>query len=356
MLLPLGAARCRVRLQCWVTGDRSGIPTSKDTGDRYLEWACRHRLGVCKAGSMVAPSGEQFEISAAGYRAVVTECGAGLRILEYGGLPLIDGYPTDRMAFGGRGQLLMPWPNRIGDGRYSFDGTEQQLPLSEPKRHNASHGLVRWVSWSLEEHTANSVALVYRLPAQSGYPWTLDLRVVYDLSASGLTVTQSATNLSPARAPYACGGHPYLTVGEGPVDEWELTMPAGSMMLTDDRLLPVETVGVEGTGFDFRFPRPIRDTVFDHAFTGLAANRTGGADVIVRGPDRGVQLWVDQRIGWLQVYSGDDVPATARRSLAVEPMTAPPDAFRSGTDLTVLGPAGSPTDELTVTWGILALD
>ena len=64
---------------------------------------------------------------------------------------------------------------------------------------------MRWAAWTLEEHTAPSVSLRYRLMAQSGYPWTLDLHVLYDLSADGLTVTQTATNLAADPAPYAQG-------------------------------------------------------------------------------------------------------------------------------------------------------
>src|SRR4051812_49890917 len=122
------------------------------------------------------------------------------------------------MSTAGRGQLLMPWPNRIRDGRYSFSGRDHQLPLSEPAAGNASHGLVRWAAWTLEELSSASVSLTYRLMAQSGYPWTVDLHVLYDLSADGLTVTQTATNLSASPAPYASGAHPYLRVGDGGVD------------------------------------------------------------------------------------------------------------------------------------------
>src|SRR5690606_28899651 len=106
---------------------------------------------------MVMPSGDQFEIAAHGYHAVVTESGAALRVLTHHGRPLIDGFAEDAMASGGRGQLLMPWPNRIRDGRYSFAGREHQLALTEPARHNASHGLARWAAWTVEEHTPNSV-------------------------------------------------------------------------------------------------------------------------------------------------------------------------------------------------------
>ena len=288
----------------------------------------------------------------------MTESGGALRSLTYAGRPLLDGFAEDEQSPGGRGQLLMPWPNRIRDGRYAFDGAELQLPLTEPSRHNASHGLARWVAWALEEHTANSVSLQYRLMAQTGYPWLLDLHVLYDLCANGLTVTQTATNLSPCAAPYACGAHPYLAVGPGPVDDWELTLPAATRALSDERLLPVAKESVEGTAYDFRVARPLRDTVLNHAFTDLERDEDGRATAVLRDPasGAGVAIWADDKHHWLLLYTADDVPATARRSLAIEPMTANADAFRTGEDLVTLSPGGTPGDELSVSWGIRSVD
>lgn len=309
---------------------------------------------------MVAPSGEQFEIRGGGYRAVVTECGATLRRLEYDGRPLVHGFPEDVPATAGRGQLLVPWPNRIRDGRYTFDGRDLQLPVNEVRRNNASHGLVRWAPWTLEELTEGSVSLLLRLMAQPGYPWTLDLHVVYDLSADGLTVTLTATNLNSSAAPYAAGAHPYLTLGggaEGDLDRWELTLPAATRLVTDARLLPVGRVGVADTEDDFRVSRPIRTRSFDDAFTDLDRDEDGRATVTLSDPRRGrsVALWMDRAHTCVQVYSGDDLSSGARASLAVEPMTAAADAFRTGEDLVVLSPAGEPGDEHTASWGIREL-
>jgi aldose 1-epimerase len=305
------------------------------------------------------PSGDQFEIAAGGYRAVITESGAALRHLTYGGRALVDGFEEHETSSGGRGQLLMPWPNRVRDGRYSFGGADHQLALTEPKRNNASHGLARWAAWTVQEHTHHSVSLHYRLMAQTGYPWTVDLSVVYDLSADGLTVTQTATNTSEVPAPYASGAHPYLVVGAGPVDTLELTMPAATRLLTDpERLLPTGREAVDGTPYDFRVTRPLRGVALNDSFTDLSRDSRGMASTVLRDPGSGlgVVLWVDQHHPWLLLYTADDVPATARRSIAVEPMTAPPDALRSGEDLVVLGASGSADDELSATWGIRAVD
>ena len=307
---------------------------------------------------MTAPSGDQFEFAAGGYRAVVTESGATLRVLEYAGRPIVHGFDETEMSSAGRGQLLVPWPNRIRDGKYSFDGRELQLGLTEPARHNASHGLARWAAWTPEEHAASSVSLSYRLMAQSGYPWTVDLHVLYDLSADGLTVTQTATNLSDRPAPYASGAHPYLSAGQGLVDDWELTLPASLRLLSDERQLPVGEEEVAGTPYDFRVSRLLRDIRLDHAFGVLARDAAGVATTLVRDPGTGLgaALWVDRHHPWLMVFSADDGWDPPRQALAVEPMTAPPDAFRTGRDLVTLAPAGEPGDELSVSWGIRALE
>jgi aldose 1-epimerase len=307
---------------------------------------------------MATPSGDQFEIAGGGYRAVVTESGATLRVLEYDGRPVLHGFGEDEMSGAGRGQLLVPWPNRIRDGEYTFAGRDLQLGLTEPARHNATHGLARWAAWTPEELAASSVSLGYRLMAQTGYPWTVDLHVLYDLSADGLTVTQTATNLSDRPAPYASGAHPYLSAGDGPVDGWELTLPASTRLLSDERQLPVGEEDVAGTAYDFRIARPVGDLRLDDAFGGLERDADGVATALVCHPatGRGAALWVDRHHHWLMAFSADDGWDPPRQALAVEPMTAPPDAFRSGRDLLTLNPAGEAGDEVSVSWGIRALE
>jgi aldose 1-epimerase len=290
------------------------------------------------------PSGEQIDISLDDQEVVVTEVGAGLRAYSAGGRDVVDGYREDELAGSGRGQLLIPWPNRIRDGAYELDGRRQQLPLNEPERHNAIHGLVRWSSWSVTERTTQRVVLAHVLRPQPGYPFTLELQVEYWLSPEGLAVRTTATNASADACPYGAGAHPYLAVGAGGVDDAVLRLPAQAVLESDERGIPVGSAPVEGTELDFRKPRSVGPTRLDHCFTDLDR----GEDGRVRVQIDSTVLWADESYPYLMVFTGDGLPDADRISLAVEPMTCAPNAFASGDGLVVLEPGESHT----AAWGI----
>jgi aldose 1-epimerase len=298
---------------------------------------------------VISPSGEQITITAGDQQAVIVGVGGGLRSYTAGGRELIDGYKADEMSSSGRGQVLIPWPNRLQDGSYEFNGRRHQLPLNEPERRNAIHGLVRWSTWTVAEQEPHRAVMKHVLYPQPGYPFTLEINVEYALSESGLRVRTTATNLGPDPCPYGSGAHPYLTLGT-PIDDLTLHVPAGSVLRSDERGLPVGSESVEGTEYDFQQPRRIGSTKLDHAFTDLKRDQDGLARVELRDPDRRMQvsLWVDQSYPYLMIFSGDSLPNFNRRGLAVEPMTCPPNAFRSGEALVRLEPGAS----LTSTWGI----
>jgi aldose 1-epimerase len=299
---------------------------------------------------VTAPTGEQFEIAFGEQRAVAVEVGGGLRTYLDRGGDLVDGYGVDEMCGSGRGQVLVPWPNRIQDGAYQFEGRRHQLPLSEVASRNAIHGLVRWVPWRLREREATRVALVYLLHPQPGYPFSLALEIEYTLDDMGLTVRTTATNVGARPCPYGSGAHPYLTVGTPTVNQAVLHVPAATMLLSDERGIPVRAAAVEAGGCDFREPRAIDETVLDTAFTDLERDADGRARVTLRDPAgaRGLTLWVDESYRYLMVFTGDPLPDVQRRSIAVEPMTCPPNAFRTGEALIRLAPGES----CTGAWGI----
>jgi aldose 1-epimerase len=296
---------------------------------------------------MPRPSGEQFEITFDDQRVVVVEVGGGLRTYTVDGRDVVDGYGAGEMATAGRGQLLIPWPNRLQDGSYKFAGGTHQVPLNEPARSNAIHGLVRWVSWQEREREPHRVVLTHALHPQPGYPFSLELATEYELSASGVAVRTTASNVGAATCPYGSGAHPYLRVGTETIDDVVLRVPARTVLRSDDRGIPVGTDSVDGTEHDFRVARPIGATKLDHGFTDLERDWAGLAHVELSAGDARLSLGLDEAYPYVMVFTGD-LPAVNRGGLAVEPMTCPPNAFRSGESLVTLAPG----DSHTGTWGL----
>ena len=302
-------------------------------------------------------SGVAYPIARGDYRASIAGVGGGLRALSFGQRPLVHDYPPDELRPAMSGALLVPWPNRIADARYSFAGEHHELIVNEPATRTASHGLLAWHDFVPIEQTASSVVLGAVLAPQPGYPWRLRAEATYALEDDGLHQWLTVTNESGSAAPVGLGSHPYLVAGppvDGAVAGWTLTLPADEVLLTDERSLPTRLVPVSaaaGGAYDFRAGRHIASTAVNHAFTALRRSAGGLAAARLLSDDgTGVELAWDG--DWVQVYTADE-PSKGRRryAVAIEPMTCPPDAFTSGVDVRVVQPGGS----TTMTWVIRAV-
>src|SRR4051794_25826188 len=207
------------------------------------------------------PSGEQVELRLGDAVVTVVEVGGGLRTYRVGDRDIVDGYVADEMASAGRGQVLLPWPNRVEDGRWTWEGADQQLGITEVNRNNATHGLVRWSGWELVREDESTAVARHVLHPQTGYPFRLAAELRYRLTDTGLVVEVHVENRTDVRAPVGLGFHPYLAAG-GSVDECSLTVPASRWLEVDDRGLPIGEHGVEeqssdGADYDFRTARTI---------------------------------------------------------------------------------------------------
>jgi aldose 1-epimerase len=297
------------------------------------------------------PSGEQFEIACDEQRATIVEVGAGVREYVHADRAVLDPYPPQAICDGAHGAVLIPWPNRLADGRYRFDDADRQLALTEPDKHNAIHGLLRWRPWRLLQRGPDRVAMGTRLHPQPGYPFALDASVTYELGERGLVVTTTALNVGDRPCPYGAGQHPYLSPGDALLDECTLTLPAATRIDTDaERQLPTGSEPVAGTRFDFRAGRRLSDLQVDFAFTDLARDELGRATASLAAPDgRTAQLWVDESYPVIEIYTGDTLsPPRRRRGLGVEPMTCWPNAFQNGHGLVRLEPGQAHT----ASWGV----
>ena len=297
-------------------------------------------------------SGGQVDLAYGDQHATAVEVGGALRTYATGERDVLDSYAVDEMCSGARGQSLIPWPNRLQDGRYTFDDEERQLSLTEPEKQNAIHGLVRWANWTVAERDRDRAVMEHLLHPQPGYPFALELSIEYRLSDEGLRVTTTATNVGAGACPYAAGAHPYLIVGTPTIDAVTVRAPGRVRLPTDERGIPTGAEPVDGTEYDFREPRMLGDTRLDTGYAELDRDGDGLARVELAAPGGvGATLWMDAGYPYLMLFTGDSLPEPERRrrSLGVEPMTCAPNAFRSGEGLRALE-AG---ESFTASWGIM---
>ncbi|SCX58708.1 Acetyl esterase/lipase [Klenkia marina] len=290
------------------------------------------------------PLGAWLERGAA--RVAVDLRGGGLRRLAVGDWDVLDGYRTGIVPKGRRGGLLLPWPNRLRDGRWSWGDSDLQLDTAAEG--SAMHGLLSWQPFTVLARTQDAVTVGTVLEPRSGYPFRLAVAVDYGLEPDRLTVTVRVRNVGTHDAPFGVGMHPYLHVGsgqDGDVGAATLDVPARTGLDLDGGLPtggrhPFD--GAVGT---------IGDRALDDALTDLVRDDDGWARVRLAGSEGELELAVDAAWPWLQVYTGDTLPeGQRRRSVAVEPMTCPPNALADGTDLVVLAPDEAWSGSWTLSW------
>lgn len=293
------------------------------------------------------PTGQRFTLRGPRSSAEVTQVGAALRALTVDGVDLVPPYGDDVPTPAASGVVLVPWPNRIRDGRYSFDGEDLQLAISEPKFGNASHGLLRFGTYQALEHTDERVVLGADVVPQTGYPFHLRTRVAYTLLADGLQVEHRIENVGAKAAPVALGVHPYLQIGGVATADLVVQSSGTTTLVLDERNIPVDEVPVDATT-DLRPGRRLGDATLDNGYRGLARDADGRARHTLTAPDgRCLELWQDEGFRWVQVFTTDRYPGQSL-AVAIEPMTAPANAFATGTDLETLQPGATLTRE----WGL----
>ncbi len=293
-----------------------------------------------------APTGTQYVLTRGDSRAVITQVAASLREFTIGGVNITTPYDEQATPPFGTGIVLVPWPNRVEDGIWLLDERPQQLDITEPAKHNAIHGLLRYTGYDLIEKAEASVTLGAVVFPQHGYPFHLDTAVRYELLEDELAVTHTITNLSPVVAPVAIGTHPFLTIGDVAPEELVLTVHANTHFEVDARLNPLSEDPVDGTEYDLRAGRVLGELYLDDAWGGVETVDGVAARLIA--PDgREVRLKQDHQHGYIQVFTTRDYPGTSL-AVAIEPMTAPANAFNSGKGLRWLEPG----ETWTASWGI----
>lgn len=291
-----------------------------------------------------------YEIGIAGYTvAHVSAAGAALRSLVVGGRPLVAEWDAGQYPPAAAGAVLAPWPNRVRDAVFVFRGSTYRLEPTEPERATALHGFTTAREFDLFRHTPREVCLATVLGPEPGWPWRILLTVTYRARRDGVAGTARARNLADTAAPFAFGVHTYLKAN-APLDDEILLADLDRRLVLDERLLPTG-MSEPADARALRLREGLRGVSLDDAF------RVSGRTFAVLADDGyGVRLDAGEGFGWLQLYTLRDVdPATGfpgpGGAIAVEPMSAPPDALNSGTDLVVLEPG----DDKSFEWSVRAV-
>jgi aldose 1-epimerase len=285
-------------------------------------------------------TGEQHVLHLGDVTATVAELAASLRRVQVGGTDIVQDYGRDALPSGASGIVLVPWPNRIRDGRWTLEGAPQRLDISEPAKGNASHGLLRNTGYRVTDRSDSAVTLSATVFPQHGYPFHLGTTVRYSLTPTGIEIEHGVHNVGDRRAPFGVGCHPYLRVGDTAMRDLTVTVSGTRMLETDDRSLPVREVPVDGAPQDLRAGVALRGLDLDTAYTGLETV-DGKVRHRLTAPDgRAVELAADPVFAWAQVFTTEvyDTDDGLIDAVAIEPMTCPADAFNSGTDLAWLEP------------------
>ena len=295
-------------------------------------------------------------------RVWVSPWGAALRRYavvnaDGGETDILWGYSGGAQKKGGQGDVLIPFPGRVAEGRYRFDGHTLQLERNDKEGPNAIHGFVRALPWTVQQIASAEVAFEVQLDAASygprGYPFSLAVRVGYRVDTQGLSCAFSVQNVGRAAAPVGVGFHPYFTVGTPQVDLAEAKIPATGYLEFNERLVPTGRVlDARGTEWDFRQYRAVGSRRFNHCYLGLERGPDGLATASLRHPATGatIDVVMDEAFSAIVVYTGDAIADAPRRALAIEPMTCATDAFNHPEwGLTRLLPDGTFTGRYRVT-------
>ena len=288
---------------------------------------------------MIDPTPDsEISLSFDNQRVVVSPWGAALRryfLVDADGsdCDILWGYSGGGNKKGGQGDVLIPFPGRVAEGRYSFDGQALQLERNDKEGPNAIHGFVRTIRWAILQADSRCASFEVRLDAESygprGYPFSLATRVTYSLDRQGLSCAFAVQNMGNQTAPVGVGFHPYFTVGTAFIDEAEAKIPGAGYLEFNERLAPTGTiVSVAGTEWDFRDYRPIGNRRFNHCYVHLERDAAGMATASLRhnGSGRAIDIVMDRSFSAVVVYSGDAIAEAPRRAFAIEPMTCATDA------------------------------
>lgn len=230
--------------------------------------------------------------------------------------------------------LLFPFPNRVRDGKYSFEGVDYQLSRNETGRTHALHGFVSDEVFEVIDQKRNSVTLKHSYQGgKDGYPFPFELEVTYSIVRNHtFRLSYKITNTGTQNMPCGFGWHPYFNLKDKKVGDLEISLPNHYTFEVDDATIPFLTneAGTheitEGTSLSLK--NEILDNVYKVADAGKFAETklTDGELTLTIKQQTGKNL-----LNYIVLYT-----PPSRNSIAIEPQTANINAFNNEGGLIIL--------------------
>jgi aldose 1-epimerase len=136
---------------------------------------------------------------------------------------------------------LVPYCNRIREGRFSFRGREVTIGRNVEADASPLHGDGWLAPWEVVSAAESAAELAYRHVAGE-WPWAYEARQVFQLDGQGLSLRLTCRNLSAEPMPCGLGQHPYFHC----TAETRLDTQVTHAWTIDDKVLPVERVPATG--------------------------------------------------------------------------------------------------------------
>lgn len=276
--------------------------------------------------------------AAENYLAFVPGFGSCVLELKLNGVSLLDGYKTAAEMEANRwakNTVLFPFPNRLSNGTYTWDGTDYQFPVNEPISQTALHGFGQDKPMQAYDFKVTDQMAVADCRYKDGgeevyYPFPFTFSIHFKLTVGALDIEMRFRNDGSADLPVGLGWHPYFTLATR-IDDMAMQMPYTELVGVDDRMIPT---GKKYAYEEFVAKKRIGATVLDNCFA--IPESEGQYAIELEGPEGKMEYWQETGVGkcnFVQVFTPPD-----RQAVALEPMTCAPDAFNSGDGLARLKP------------------
>jgi aldose 1-epimerase len=245
---------------------------------------------------------------------------------------------------------MAPWSGRVAAGAWVHpDGRKFQLPINEPARNNALHGLVFDKEFVVARSTESSVELSIEIPQSEGYPFHLKLAIAYELDGGELICSFAVKNLSHEKAPFGLGFHPYFST-KWLGDEVSITNSAKTVYELDQNLIDTGTQKTAGSTKDLSIGKLATGASLDDDFTDLDFDAGVSRTTLSNSAGSGIEIWQEDVFRHNVIYTTDTYEAEGgtTTAVAIEPCISAVNALNTHGDLVWL----SQNQTRSGSWGV----